>query len=172
MPLGDWATWVQSIVTVGALVAAVIAAIEARRVYERESARDERAAEDRRARAEANRRAQADKVAGWYGLYTPAVEGAVTTEHPTYEWCAFVKNGSDLPIYDVDIAYFFVVPGAPPGNSPGLRSISERILVVPPQEMLRQSGPENQPNYAVAIKFRDTAGVRWSRDINGELAEL
>lgn len=182
MPLGDWATWVQSIATVGALIAAVVAAVVAHRVYGLESERDERAAEERRVRAKAERRAQADQVAGWFAWLAQDAdtEPRLGWRRP-WGWSAFLRNASDLPIYDIIIDFYYVVPDAADGNIPGRRASSDRIPVLPPQnefymaadrDMLERVAAEDQANHAVAIEFRDAAGIRWRRDIHGKLTEL
>lgn len=182
MPLGDWATWVQSAATVGALVAAIVAAVVAQKVYNIESERDERTAEERRVRFEAERRGQADKIAAWYAWLPQHHSGNPGIDFRTpFGWSAFVRNASDLPIYDVDVEFYYVVPDAPDGNVPGRRGTIDRIPVLPPQdevakiapsEMLDQVAAEAQDNHAVAIEFRDATGTRWRRDIYGKLTEV
>jgi hypothetical protein len=97
-------------------------------------------------------------------------------------WAAFIKNASDLPIYDVDIDFYYVTSHSSVGNIPGRRGgLAETIAVLPPQDgmqvpahssILGLVDPDQQKNHMVAVEFRDAAGNRWRRDIHGKLAEL
>jgi hypothetical protein len=163
MDWGDLATWSNSFVATGALVAAYM-------VYRIESRRDREAENERHTRFQVERQSQADKVAGWFAW----ISREQTADRSfraglRYGWAAFVRNASDLPIYDVDIDYYYVVPHAPSGNIPGKRGSVERIPVLPPldeahvladSKMLDQVGREDQANHAVAVSFRDAAGNR------------
>ena len=179
MPLGDWATWVQSAATVGALAAAVVAALVAQKVYKIESDRDERAAGERRARAEAERQAQADKVAAWYTTWNPQPRVATSS----IVGGAVVKNSSDLPVFDVRVA-FWAPPEDPTSGKPPAHALDARLIrAVPPRgevktddELFSWNGligsVGNDDPYIASIEFRDAAGIRWRRDIYGKLAEL
>lgn len=174
MNWGDVPTWLGALVTAAALIAAF-------KVYKIESDRDARAATERREQFQAERRAQADKVAAWYAYFRPQYSSAPMTAFREQGWAAFIRNASDLPIYDVEIDFYYVIPNAPPGNVPSRRGSSDQIPVVPPQEetyiktpsgVLDQVDAESKANHSVAIEFRDTAGARWRRDIYGKLTEL
>jgi hypothetical protein len=170
---GDAPTWINIVVTAIALCAAIRGARTAQKVYEIESQRDEVAADERRARSGAERRTQADKVAAWCTQW----EVPLTPSGQQFEYGAIIKNASDLPIYDITVEFCYIRQTA--GGVSSRRS-AYPIPVIPPQETERAGADElmgrstdqlGHVNYAVAIEFRDTAGIRWRRDIHGKLAE-
>jgi hypothetical protein len=159
---GDIPTWI-------AAVAAIGAGFIAYRVYWI-------SAEDRRS-------AQAARVAAWYGLWKhEAVTPNVYTKHPSPApaWGAFLRNASDLPVYDVHVKFYFPPPGThdyvetwnihtvmqqvlPPSDTPIHVPIDEVEL------RLYSDDPRMDAFHRVQIEFTDTQGIRWHRDVKGRL---
>jgi hypothetical protein len=151
---GDIPTWV-------AAVAAIGAGIIAYRVYWI-------SAGDRRS-------AQAARVAAWYGLWQHgSVTPNVFMEHPAPEpaWGAFLRNASDLPVYDVVVTFHF------PGSGGSADTFIKAVL--PPSDApihvkiegiaLRLHSNARMDVYnRVEIEFTDTQGARWHRGVNGRL---
>lgn len=165
--LGDVPTWIGSLATVGALVAAVYAGVVARRLYDIESNRERTAEEDRRiaaedrraaaedrkraeedrlARIDDQRRVQANKVAAWYDAQPDeSVVFELDSIPPLIErmqFGAIVQNASGLPIYDLRVSFRF-----PPASGIDYsvmaieRSLSEPIRVVPPGKAFIRLNP-------------------------------
>jgi hypothetical protein len=196
--LGDLPTWIGSIATVGALAAAVFAGIVARRLYDIESQRDREAAEDRKlasedrriaaddrrraeqdrlARIEEGRRAQADKVAAWFDERHMIPKGM---EYPEQVLGAVIRNSSDLPIYDVGISFVQLSSKVSSTRTKAVDEASDVVSVVPPADERFAPARYNQPLFMdpgwdgtllVEMSFRDAAGNRWRRDMNGVLTE-
>ena len=187
---GDVATWVGSISQALTLIAAVIAALVAYRLYKNELKRDDLANEDRRqaaddrrlaaedhrraeadrnARLDDQRRAQANKVAAWW---TPRpVRGAS------------IRNASELPIRDVRTTFYQIDRPHPvgPWDAVLLAMTTSEVLVIPPGGALLDRVPEtikhtivnaDTDSFAVGIEFTDAGGIRWERDPHGALKEL
>lgn len=164
--------WIQAWTGVGALLAAIVAAVFAGLVYWVESKRDQVAEAERRQRAEDERRAQADKVAAWYEPYDAGELGMMFGVHSV--------NASDLPVYDL-VARVFFVNEQPTGEwqlSDRVRVPLGRVLS-PGGSAFLQIGSEGLgtdasdfERFVVGIEFRDSAGVRWARDPRGVLTEL
>jgi hypothetical protein len=194
---GDVPTWVGAITTILAFAAAVVAAKIARDLYRVESKRDQRAeddraaaaedrrlaAEDRRraeedrlARIESERRAQADKIAAWFTL-------AQTDEFEQGVPGAFVRNASDLPVFDIMPDFVKAYMGEPSPNA--MNTFCGGINVLPPHETkfveldvsddneFHDAGEHLKDSmYMVEIEFRDAAGIRWRRNADGSLTEV
>ncbi|WP_234583452.1 hypothetical protein [Micromonospora sp. MH99] len=182
LDLGDVPAWGSFVTTLGAFVAAIWAGRTARRLYERESARDQRAEEDRRERSEEQRRAQAVQVCGWFG--TTPITGVMGGS-----WCAWMQNASRVPVHDVKVEFYFRKFGTE--EEPDLRDTklmsvlppaTEPRVVIPDGDLTRETGEldaygdpvvlETTKDFAVAIEFTDAAGYRWRRNIRGQLTEL
>jgi hypothetical protein len=151
MPLGDWATWTGVVVTLGALLAAAgVLRIELMR--------------DRDARSAAARNEQANLVAAWDDRRDP-------------DSFATIRNGSQLPVYDVELLIF---------DSEARNLLwTARFPVVPPAETvgvfvvqhsqtgadIRGGGSTVGP-HRVVVDFRDAANRRWKRDLGGRLVPV
>jgi hypothetical protein len=171
--LGDVPTWIGAVaaivtvmVTIFALIFAKRAAEATRAMLDVESARD-------REREQAEARGQAELISAWYGFFDD-YPGAAMSTYNDY-WGAYIRNASPLPIYDLEIEFFYK---GSDGNVTGPRSTLNAGMVPPtdspgfapaPLEMLRNV--ENRDPYVVAITFRDSAGRRSRRDHDGVLAE-
>ncbi|MBC6456366.1 hypothetical protein [Actinomadura sp. HBU206391] len=144
-----------------------------------------RAEEDRRAEIEDARRAQADKVAAWFGSFEePNRPRPRTPEYLTDRYGAYIRNASDLPIYDVRVEFYYVQDrtDGTSGWDPIHRGSSvEELRAIPPQGtefvdmpqgIRRQVDDISDEMYVTGIEFRDSAGNRWARDPRGQLQEL
>jgi hypothetical protein len=136
--------------------------------------------------AEDRRSAQASKVAAWYGSrqqnVTRRTGDTVQTEIiPEPVWGAFLRNASDLPVYDVHVRFEFPLTGIddeiwnsrtferqvlPPSDTP----IHEKIDV---GALRAYSGDrEMDAQVRLVIEFTDSQGIRWHRDIKGCLKRV
>ena len=152
---GDVAGWLQGLGSLVALGFAAAAVVVTRRTYRIESDRDRVNAEAREAQAAFTRRAQAALVSAWWG----------SDQHGT--WGAFVRNASEVPVYQV----YLTVVGAD-DRSDGHKS---HYLVVPPGAALFtaiEGDPAVRAARRVKLSFTDAAGVRWLRNQFGRLTEL
>ncbi|GAA1451730.1 hypothetical protein GCM10009641_86610 [Mycobacterium cookii] len=150
---GDLATWVTATVTLGALVAAIVAVRRSGELLqieqERDKARDKRDADLREA---AERAEQADLVAAW--PYDVEDFGPLSVQ----------LTGSSLPVYDVELE--FVGPS-------GVET--EELGLLPPGTQLHDwpqwmhDGEGTLADFRVALSFRDTAGRVWRRNEYGVL---
>lgn len=164
---GDIPTWL-------ATAAATAAGAVAYRVYQVEKQRDLVSDEERRG-------AQAAKIAAWYGFVLQDVtrrrENSVqqdTESEPV--WGAFLRNASDLPVYDVIVTYKYPSSGEqvdnvvevvlPPNDAPIHLTIREATL------RLFSPDPRADAYHRVEIKFTDSQGARWHRDLRGQLKEI
>jgi hypothetical protein len=158
--LGDLASWLVAIGTVGTLIAALWQIGN-----ERKSRR-----EDERKASDAARRDQAQRVSAWYS--------GETEDHANSTLA--ILNASDEPVYQV-IVTFVLIQGAGPHSgedysdlemAAGRRSM---FGTIPPgrwttnvstgwQGMYRRPGAE--------LAFTDRAGVYWVRRADGALEEL
>lgn len=170
---GDVPTWVSALVSALTLVGLVLTVIYARHIYRIESERDKHAAEERSARDEAERRSQAEKIAAWFA---PAPSTALEENM----FGAFVRNASDLPVFDI---YPVFQPASDGEPTAGGDWFFENIAVLPPHETkfmpleLAEDEYEEVPHhlrngmFLVEITFRDAAGVRWTRSADGLLVQ-
>jgi hypothetical protein len=161
---------VSAIATAGALVAAIAAGLQAKRLFKIESARDDQA-------QQAERRRQAAQISAW---------AAVRIElggEPLYG--IVVRNSSNDPVYDVRISChgfttettpeLWCVPGGQyfvenvdTGDPHGLqwdyvRPVSEIRDPVRPFTASDSKGVDQ-------VDFRDNAGLSWRRTARGELS--
>jgi hypothetical protein len=145
--------WIAALATVGAFIAAFVAV--------RHSWALLRLERTRRAEAEqaAERAVQADGIAAWM---TPSGE-------------THVRNSSDLPVYDVAVAW---VDGAdqrgielgtwPPDHE---QTVQFPFTAGVRNGLTGEIGHYEDPRrYRVLVRFRDTAGRTWQRDQFGVLA--
>lgn len=178
-PDTELAQWIPAIAAVATLLAAIVAAVYASGAFRVEWRREQRLLDD----AE---RSQAVTFAAWGtpggvsssrdqdGNITYAFEGAVIQ----------LRNGSDLPIYDV--LFLARVYSADAGLEAVEMSTREENLVdlVPPQQTtqlvtsrrivvvapVHHGTAPREPvmTLRVAVQFRDTAGTYWRRHANGD----
>lgn len=163
---GDVPGWVGAVSSLAALAAASVAAVVAHRVFRLEQSRDE----DQVATQQS---AQASKIAAW-----PSVVLSDPVDHLSATvWGAALRNGSDLPIYQVHVNLVsltdrgetaVVLEVVPPGD--WLLSGSE--LYPRPSEPLMRAEARGlpPPPYVVDLTFSDSAGQGWHRDRKGLLS--
>jgi len=158
---GDVPGWISAAGTIVALVAAAWAGLTAKRLYDREAERDERA-------ASAARREQARRIAAWLEPLPNAADGLAL----------YVRNGSSEPVYnfqatliyrDQDDQFQTILPRlgwstVPPKDHPVVHEL-------PPAELVTSSRPGGKGPLCVAIAFVDAAGIHWHRDHLGRLVE-
>jgi arabinogalactan oligomer / maltooligosaccharide transport system substrate-binding protein len=155
---GDVPGWVSALGSVFALGFAAVAVVVTRRSYQIEFKREKVDAEARIVQQSFARRSQGVLVSAWWGR---SQDG---------RWGAFVRNTSQLPIYQV---YLTVLD---PDDQSDITKI--HYLVVPPSDdaVFRQLHgeplPERSPARRVKLSFTDSAGVRWHRNQYGGLTEL
>lgn len=103
---------------------------------------------DRTKGQDRSERDQASKVVFWIARKDAA--------GPNQEFRLHVRNGSDLPIYDVAM------------NPNHMGNLS--WPAIGPQESL----PESRSAEVASMKlnFRDAAGIRWQRDLKGTLTKI
>jgi hypothetical protein len=174
---GDVPTWLASFAAVAALIAAIVAAKQARRLYQIEVDRDRLAADDRRRAADDARRLQASRFVAWQDQRSGTLE---TGEFVVLDLLV-AENRSDLPLFAVDVSATaadgrelngFKVGTMPPGarqevpleQGGGPRTLSADAVRDAYQEALR--------GIEIEAKFTDTSGVRWMRSPSGSLEEI
>lgn len=170
LPPGDWPTWISAIASVGALVAAIVAAVVTIGLLKREAERDRVAADERRAE-------QANHVAAWYGG-DHGIGNLFPARMTRDEVGTYLRNASKSPVYDVVIEYYC------PIRNVGLswRGLDTRCKVLPPAEkayfvgviddVARNLSTFSLAELTVAVMFRDSAGRTWRRDTQGRLSEI
>lgn len=126
--------------------------------------------DERQREAGERQRSQATKVTAWFGLAKPG--GG--------QWGAWIRNGSDLPVFDVR-TFFHHVHEIQTGSrwEPVMRgSLMDEIRVLPPQadrffdiplEIKRHVIECDDSVFIVSIEFTDASGNRWERDPRGAL---
>jgi arabinogalactan oligomer/maltooligosaccharide transport system substrate-binding protein len=162
---GDAPTWL-------GVVLAAVGGFVALRLYVREADRDERAAEERRARDLEARRAQAALISAWYDIQEQEYRSNLDGEmRYTYRWGAYLRNASELPVYEVKIDFYAVVEGIErPAGTESRRVVPPGLIFVQtPWDLATFPQESTMDSYVVSITFRDTAGQRWTRDTNGQL---
>jgi arabinogalactan oligomer/maltooligosaccharide transport system substrate-binding protein len=155
---GDVPGWVSAFGSVFALGFAAVAVVVTRRTYRIESDRDRVDAEARTVHQSFARKAQGALVSAWWGKSRDGY------------WGAFVRNTSELPIYQVHLTVL----------DPDDHSDDAKIhyLVVPPSgdavfwHVHNKQPPQRSAARRVKLSFTDAAGVRWHRNQYGSLAEL
>jgi hypothetical protein len=164
---GDVPTWL-------GVVFASIAGYVALRLYRVEIRRDQRVEVEINERALLARRSQAATVCAWFqarSAYGP-LTGLYQSEAESPVWGVEIRNGSNLPVYDVRVAYHFVKKGA---TTP--EKGFYKVAILPPGESFRElprslRDAKNPDEMTVALTFRDAAGYSWSRGTDGVLTEL
>ena len=162
---GDIPTWVQAIVSFLALVAAIVAAVVAWRAFRLQRVQESRALEELTHRLDEERRAQASLVSAWL---TQRAEGNI----PDDVACVSVRNASLLPVYDV-VAVI---------QTADTQIVSRAVAeweVLPPMDLAAERFVRLTTNksalsgeISVSIKFRDSFGRIWERNLIGRLLLL
>jgi arabinogalactan oligomer / maltooligosaccharide transport system substrate-binding protein len=164
---GDVATWVSAVGALGALAAAIVVAIQTKRIYLLESMRDQIAEDSRKQLLLEQRRSQASRISCW--LTVKELPG----QSDKGFLAIVVRNASEMPVYSVVL---HVV------DKDGHAVAAERIAVLPPADNPlelpqtaicdnRLAGPRATENLDVLVSFRDSSGVEWARDDAGRLLE-
>lgn len=163
---GDVPSWFSALVTLAALVFAVVAVVVSRRTFRLESERDRR-------NAEARTRRQAASVSAWW-----ARDG---DRHSGHSWAVHLRNASDTPVYKAALTILGL------GQHAKLQATVIELSVVPPTQAptIHPIGitgaradddhdADGHPlsEYRVSLRFTDATGVRWMRDQYGVLSEL
>jgi hypothetical protein len=172
-PMG-WGTFFEglsALATVGALIAAIGAGKQAKRLFQIESSRDEQA-------QRADRRRQAARISAWAAMRIE-VGGK-----PIYG--VVVRNSSDDPVYDVRVACH----GFTTERAPQLRCVPPGEYFVANVDIRKPDGKFFRWDYAKPVaeirdpvrpftasdnrgidelSFRDNAGAPWRRAARGEL---
>jgi hypothetical protein len=162
----DFPAWLEAVSTFLGFVAAAIAAVDAVRIYKRETAR-ERRMED------VARRAQASLVSGWIGIkeFPPSensslreqVGSSKTSRRPGL----WLRNASEVPVFDLRATVITAdgefgpipVEVLPPAEEPTWMDIHKVMDV-------NWNGEGR-----VALDLVDSGGQRWSRTYEGWLIE-
>ena len=165
MDWGDIPTWVQAIVSLLALIAAIVAALVAWRAFRLERVRESRALEELTHRLDEERRAQASLVSAWL---TQPTEGNIPDDVASVS----LRNASLLPVYDV-------VTVIQTADSQIISRAAAEWGVLPPMELaagrfirLTTNKSAVSGEIGVSIKFRDSTGRIWERDLVGRLLLL
>ena len=180
--LAQWLPAVSSVLTLTAAVAAAVFAAGALRI---ESRREQRERDD-------IEKLQATTVAAWgsnAGVGRTGVAGGATVTYTLDRAQLLVRNGSNLPIYDLRFVAKLMstdaeIDGAPltfPGGATTIPLVSpadtityglarHEFSVAAPKGFDGNTGmPSN--HIVVAIQFRDTAGTYWRRHTDGEFEQ-
>jgi hypothetical protein len=166
---GDVPTAVGAAVSLGALIAAIVAAKSARKILDVELRRDDE-------RDKAEQRQQAEKIAAWPTL---APANPQLSRGSTIKWGIAVRNASELPVYQVGLIHESIPAGGgrhtvvqelvPPGDWVLIgRTLYARADV--PRTSLNEKVPDR--DFVLSIAFTDAAGQRWTRDRDGRLAPV
>jgi len=165
---------VSAVATAGALAAAIAAAVQAKRLFGIESARDEQAKEE-------ERRQHAKQLSAWAAVQIGRGGNIV--------YGVIVRNSSDDPVYDVQIWCH----GFTTDRLPSLSCVPPGQYFVPNKDQLNDDGQLCRWDFAKPVDeihdpmrpftastergvdemtFRDNSGVAWRRTATGELARL
>lgn len=149
--------------------------------------------EDQARRADEEERSQAETVAGWLAPkrrevpargYTQVkmpradLSGGLSLIMSHTDPVAYIRNGSQVPIYDV-VVLMVPVQGAAPRNGEAMgfenHGTVRRFLVMPPGTYwteLKSPPGGMHIRFGVEVAFRDAAGKAWVRRGNGTLEPL
>lgn len=162
---------VSAVATGGALVAAMIAARQAKQLFGIESARDEQA-------KEVERRSHATQISAW------AATQIRSGGEPVFG--VLVRNSSDDPVYDLRVSCH----GFTTEETPSLRCVPPGEYFLPNVDRESSDGSTSPWDHAKPVReirdplrpfttsdergvkgltFRDSAGVAWRRASSGEL---
>jgi hypothetical protein len=170
------AAWIEAGATVIAVGAAIYAGIYAKKAYDKEVERDERREQDRRS-------SQAEKVAAWCERYdysdaepSRVIGGSgvvgMTRAKPEPSWNYYLRNASDVPVYDVVVLFRIgehslgtdALDVLPPGDEPITREVPKHV-----KREARAGREEYGEVLRPFISFRDSGGRAWRRTDKGRL---
>lgn len=168
---GSVADAVAAVGTVGALIAATIAARAAQGQLRATRRQVEYQAEQLAKMDERSRREQAEKVSAWVHYDIPYGGGDewIDPRMVDHGEAAILNNASESPVYDVAVMvspthrFTMFYSDLPPGRM-------EADDVTLPLKEYYAMDPYAGP-YRLAIIFTDRAGVRWFRDFQGQLTQ-
>ncbi|WP_244872184.1 hypothetical protein [Catellatospora sp. TT07R-123] len=172
--------WISAVATVIGSIGTVGALIATYRLLRREADRDAITAQDRQGRQAEESARQARLISGWHSTRYDVTE-------EVYEHGAFIRNASELPIYDVQVfwrrvmtddqtfeaawanvwIYHIEIPVLPPAKEPLYQE-----MWAPNYSFFNLLEREGYPKLAVEIEFRDAAGRCWRRDHGGDLSAV
>lgn len=174
MGLGVVFEGISAFATAGALIAAVAAALQAKKLYDIESSRDEQA-------KAVDRRRHATRISAWAAMQIlPGGE-------PIYG--VVVRNSSDDPVYDLAVSCH----GFTTDRAPVLRCVPPGEYFIPNKDQRKPDGRFFRWDYAKPVEeirdpvrpftasdsrgvdeleFRDNSGRAWRRSSRGELELL
>jgi arabinogalactan oligomer / maltooligosaccharide transport system substrate-binding protein len=164
---GDVPSWFSALVTLAALVFAVVAVVVSRRTFRLESDRD-------LVNAAARQRSQAALVSAWW-----AKEEGHQDRPRGHSWAVHLRNASDAPVYKAHLTVMGMGEHArrkalelsvvPPTQAPAIHAVE-----IPGAEEDKEHDSLGHPlsEYRVSLRFTDATGVRWIRDEYGSLREL
>lgn len=133
--------------------------------------------DERKREAEQRHQGQAARVTAWLDLAQSSDPDLAARAG----FGAYIRNASDLPVFDVRAFFFFVDEIQPGGDwQPAARGGPvERVRVLPPREDRWVGMPEKvrgmfpgevtKRSCVVGIEFTDAAGNKWERDPRGAL---
>lgn len=158
---GDVPTWISAVVSLLALTAAAVAAVQAARVYQLERSRDLRTEAELKKRALIDKQSQAAQVCAWTAEVRDRVDAAPAV-------LLAIRNASDLPIYDLVVSVLengaplesVEFPVLPPTDEPARRPLASASVERRGTDLL-----------AVRLDFRDSSGTNWVRNESGVLSE-
>lgn len=167
--------WLSSVATFAAFAAAAVAARYAAQVQARESRRDQ-------ARARDQRRAQADRVAAWVAqgpVYGTTGAGQAAGTLQVLKITVAVRNASELPVTNVDVAVYHYVKDRPePAFIASIRhhllppgATTERVLALSEIAPLGIA-PDVERGARVMAIFTDAGGRRWMRGTDAKLTRI
>jgi len=151
MTLGDLATWVGAVATVGLLIGAVVTARYAIKTFH---AQDEQLKQD----MEQRRRAQAAGVYVEHVQKPQETTGAYRTIAT-----ATVHNTSRLPIYDLRVTWY---KGTTPEEG------TDRLKSLMPGGSHTFERKAHVRELLTVVGFYDATGIRWQRSSDGKLEDL
>lgn len=186
--MGSFASIITLAISSGALVVAVLAFLESRRLRRIEEAREDRASVERR-------REQAARLAIWMSVETldSTWEQANGVIRNHTQIILEVKNTSDAPVYDIcisatDVQYLqgkrldtpkeledLVVHTMPPGHlvfGPGQGVHAWDLGKSPEAHGALVPVTKSKLKRITKFTFTDADGVQWCRDADGSLKEL
>ena len=170
MELSTFFEGLSAVATSGALIAAVYAGLQAKRLYRIESARDEQA-------RDAERKRQATQVSAWAATRIRTAGRVV--------FGVVIRNSSDDPVYDVQVechgfssSQVASLQCVPPGEFFVANTVQDDATAE--WDFPKPLGEINDPMRPFtisdargvdAITFRDNTGVGWHRAARGELTK-
>ena len=189
----DWALLISVLAFVAATVSAGFtgwqgwSSHKARKEAEKQTALAEQALEHEREERnlflQAQERDQASKVSAWCrddyafhlrpGYYTDAV---ISPGQADSDWSYHLRNASDATVHDVIVLFrqggkhslgTDVVDTLPPNSEPLTRKIPDHV-----KREARAAEKEHGQTIRPLVSFRDAAGRRWQRELDGRLTWL